>query len=226
MASMAALDASLPRTDPTLAIPEEYRHITLDEDQKALIKASVPVLREHGVTITALFYSNMLAAHPPLHDIFNTANQVHLQQPTALAMAVLAYAENINDLTPLGPAVELIAGKHASLYVRPEHYAIVGKHLIEAIATVLGDAATPVLADTWTRAYWMLAEIFIKREEEMYQAAEGWTDWADFRVAKKVKESEEVTSFYLEPVNETLKPLPSFIPGQVSIQFFFVLGNN
>jgi nitric oxide dioxygenase len=218
MASMATLSTTPEaRSDPTLAIPEDYRHITLTDAQRALVKASVPVLQEHGVAITKLFYQNMLGAHNELHEIFNNANQVHLEQPKALANAVLAYAQNIDDLTPLGPAVELIAGKHASLFVRPEQYAIVGKHLIGAIATVLGDACTPELADTWTRAYWMLAEIFINREEQLYQASGRWKDWAEFRVAKKVKESDEVTSFYLEPVDESMKPLPAFLPGQVSL---------
>jgi nitric oxide dioxygenase len=44
------------------------------------------------------------------------------------------------------------------------------------------------------------------------EQAGGWTDWRDFRIAKKVKESEEITSFYLEPVDG--KSLPSYKPGQ------------
>jgi len=204
-----------PRKDPTLAIPEEFRHVILTEDEKAIVKSTAPVLKVHGVAITKLFYENMLNAQPELQEIFNKANQKHLEQPKALANAVIAYAENIDDLTPLGPAVELIANKHASLLVQPEQYAIVGKHLIEAIAAVLGDAVTPELASAWTRAYWALAEIFINREEQLYQSSLGWTEWEDFRIAKKVKESEEITSFYLEPVNVELKPLPVFLPGQV-----------
>ena len=202
--------------DPTLAVPERYRHITLDAAQKDLIKASIPALQAHGFDITKQFYHNMLDAHPELKEIFNTANQEHFKQPKALAGALLAYAANIDDLTPLSGAVELMAAKHASLYVRPEQYAIVGTHLISAIGQVLGDAVTPELAEAWTAAYWQLAEILIIRENQLYQTSKGWTDWADFRIARKEKESEEVTSFYLEPVDSSLKPLPSFLPGQVS----------
>ena len=39
-----------------------------------------------------------------------------------------------------------------------------------------------------------------------------WKDWREFIVDRKVKESEEITSFYLKPVDE--KKLPSFKPGQ------------
>ena len=41
---------------------------------------------------------------------------------------------------------------------------------------------------------------------------DSWKDWREFVVDRKVKESEEITSFYLKPVDE--KRLPSFKPGQ------------
>ena len=201
--------------DATLTIPEQYRHITLTSQQKELIKASVPALQAKGLDITRTFYQNMLKAHPELNEIFNQANQQHLEQPRALANAVLGYAQNIDDLSPLAPVVELIAHKHVSLHVRPEQYHIVGTHLINAIGKVLGDAVTAELAEAWTAAYWMLSEVLIKREEQLYSGTDGWTDWKDFRIAKKVIESDEVTSFYLEPVDAAKKPLPAFLPGQV-----------
>ncbi len=40
----------------------------------------------------------------------------------------------------------------------------------------------------------------------------GWKDWRSFVVRRKVKESEEITSFYLEPQDGG--PLPGFKPGQ------------
>ncbi|MBW4468315.1 MAG: 2Fe-2S iron-sulfur cluster binding domain-containing protein [Pegethrix bostrychoides GSE-TBD4-15B] len=39
-----------------------------------------------------------------------------------------------------------------------------------------------------------------------------WKDWRNFVVVRKVKESEEITSFYLAP--EDGKAIPSFLPGQ------------
>lgn len=52
----------------------------------------------------------------------------------------------------------------------------------------------------------------IKQEDSLYKSAGPWTSWRDFRIAKKVPESEEITSFYLSPVDG--KPLPSYLPGQ------------
>lgn len=191
----------------------------LREDQIHLIKATVPVLVEHGNTITTVFYKNMLAAHPELNDVFNVPNQLNGHQPRALAGALYAYAANIDNLGALSPAVELICNKHASLYIKPDDYKIVGKYLLEAMAEVLGEALTPEIKDAWAAAYWQLADLMIGRENQIYEQSEGWTEWRDFTISDKVKESDEITSFYLAPVDG--KPLPAFRPGQyISVQVY------
>ncbi|KAL4787107.1 globin-like protein [Aspergillus varians] len=193
--------------------------MSLSPEQIPLIKATVPVLQEHGVAITKLFYDNMLNAHPELHTVFNATNKTTGHQPRALAGALFAYATYIDDLGVLAPAVELICHKHASLCIQPEGYQIVGKFLLEAMGQVLGDALTPPLLEAWAAAYWQLANLMISKEADLYKAANGWTDFRDFRVARKEPESDVITSFYLEPVDG--QPLPSFLPGQyVSVQVF------
>jgi nitric oxide dioxygenase len=68
----------------------------------------------------------------------------------------------------LESAITSIGRKHVSLNVRPEQYPIVGKHLLGAIKTVLGDAATPEILDAWAAAYAQLADIMIAREKDLY----------------------------------------------------------
>lgn len=184
----------------------------LTASQQAIVKSTAPVLKEHGTTITSLFYKNMIGAHPELRNVFNLSNQRNGDQPKALAASVLAYASHIDDLGALGGAVERIAQRHVSLRVTADQYPIVGKHLMEAIATVLGPALTPEIADAWTAAYQQLANIFIAREDEMYKDAGEWAGWRKFRIEKREKESTAVESFYLVP--EDGEPLPSFQPGQ------------
>ncbi|WVQ62918.1 uncharacterized protein L199_001067 [Kwoniella botswanensis] len=190
----------------------------LTQKQREIIKSTAPILAEHGVTITTHFYKNMIRAHPELRDVFSESSQKLGHQPRALASAVYAYACNIDDLTPLLPVVDRIAYKHTSLHIVPEQYGIVGKHLIQAIVDILGDAVTPEIGDAWYNGYWNLAKIFINREKEFYTTAVesgGWEGWRQFKVSKKVKESDEITSFYLIPVeNSDNKPLPKYHPGQ------------
>lgn len=186
--------------------------MSLTPEQVEIIKSTVPILVEHGTIITTRFYKDMLTAHPELNNIFNNAHQVSGHQPRALAMALFAYATHIGDLGALGPAVELICNKHTSLYIQPEQYDIVGKYLLETMGELLGDAFTPAIRDAWGAAYAQLAKIMIDREEQLYQASEGWRDWRDFKIQKKVPESDEITSFYLAPIDGG--KLPTFLPGQ------------
>src|SRR3954470_15421754 len=195
----------------------------MTNEQKTLVKGTLPILKEHGVALTTYFYNRMLSQNPELKNVFNSANQRTNAQPTALAMAVLAYAENIDDPSVLKNAVNKIANKHVSLDIRPEHYDIVGKHLVASIGEVLGDAAKPELLDAWTTAYSELAAIFISTEANLYRdsvAKEGgWTGWRPLIVKKKQKESKEITSFYLYPADGGKKA--SFLPGQyITVRVF------
>ena len=181
-----------------------------------IVKSTVPVLEEYGTTITKTFYKNMFAAHPELLNIFNQANQEKGRQQTALSNTVIAAAKYIDNLGVIVPVVKQIAQKHRSLAVKPEHYPIVGEHLLGAIKEVLGDAATDDIINAWGEAYGVIADAFIGIERDMYTVAAeqegGWTDYKDFTVTDKVQESDVITSFYLRPADG--KKVPTYLPGQ------------
>ncbi|GEM45048.1 NO-inducible flavohemoprotein [Deinococcus cellulosilyticus] len=188
----------------------------LTETQLQLIKATVPVLKEHGATITAHFYKRMFARHPELQNVFNLTHQKTGAQSRSLAASVLAYAEYLDQPGFLSGMVGRIAHKHASLEVLPEHYPIVGENLLAAIQEVLGEAATPEIIDAWGAAYGILADIMIGAEKSLYQAAP-WEGFKAFTVVKKVQESAQIASLHLKPADGA--PLAPFKPGQyVSIR--------
>lgn len=195
----------------------------LTKQQIELVKATVPVLREHGVALTSHFYKRMLSHNPELMQVFNMGHQRAGFQQQALAGAVLAYAENIENLPALLGAVAHIANKHVSVGIRAEHYPIVGKHLIASIKEVLGDAATPELIDAWTAAYMQLADVLIGAEKAIYDknavAEGGWTGWRFFKVDEKSKQTDNVTSFKLVPVDNG--KMPEVKAGQyISVRVF------
>lgn len=178
---------------------------------------TAPILQEHGEQITTTFYKNLLHDHPELNNYFNTANQKNGRQARALASAVLSFASNINNMSELTPKVERMCNKHCSLGVQPEHYGVVGEHLIRAFGEVLGSALSPELVEAWGKAYWLLANILIGREAQLYKDFEAWTSWRNFKVDKVVPEADNIFSFYLVP--EDGKKLPKFLPGQyISVQ--------
>ncbi|HEV2678228.1 MAG TPA: NO-inducible flavohemoprotein [Aliidongia sp.] len=186
----------------------------LTDSQREIIRATVPALRQHGERITELFYGDLFAAHPALLNVFNPANQRPGGQARSLAASILAYAANIDHLDRLGGMVERIAHKHGSLEVRPEHYPIVGRHLLGAIRQVLGAAATDAVLDAWGAAYGMLADIMIGREAQLYAqgSAAGWDGYKTCVVVRKQAESASMVSLTLAAVDGT--PPPAFRPGQ------------
>lgn len=186
--------------------------MSLTPKQVEIIRSTVPLLHQHGNKITTTFYDTLLTEVPDLNNVFNQANQRNKHQAQALAGALYAYASHIDDLGVLCPAIEKICQKHANLYITAHQYKVVGKYLLCAMGDVLGATFTSEILDAWTAAYWQLANLMIKREEQLLQDAEGWTGWRDFRIADKVKESAEITSFYLKPADG--QKLPLYKPGQ------------
>jgi len=171
----------------------------------SLVKATVPALEAHGLAITRRMYERMFQ-NEAIRDLFNQSHHGETgSQPKALATAVLAYAQNIDNLGVLSAAVERIAQKHVGLNILPEHYPYVADALLGAIKDVLGDAATPEILEAWGEAYWFLADVLIGRERQIYAehatAPGGWSGWRDFVVKEKVRESETVTSFTLVPTD-------------------------
>lgn len=135
-----------------------------------IVKSTVPALKEHGIEITTVFYKTMFKNNPEVKEMFNMENQESRSQPKALAMTVLAAAQNIDNLGVLLPAVKKIGQVHVNTKVKPEHYPIVGKNLLLAIKEVLGDGATDEVIEAWGEAYGVIAQVFIDVEKEIYSA--------------------------------------------------------
>jgi nitric oxide dioxygenase len=188
----------------------------LDQETIAIVKSTAPILQEHGETLTKHFYKRMFSHNPEVAPFFNHSNQAGGTQQRALAGAIAAYAANIDNLDVLGGAVELIAHKHASLQIKPEHYPIVGENLLASIKEVLGDGATDEVIDAWGKAYGFLADIMIGREKQIYEENAnkdgGWEGFRNFKIERKEKESSVITSFYLKP--EDGGTVPTYLAGQ------------
>lgn len=168
--------------------------------QKDLIKASVPILKKSGEVLTAKFYQKMLSENPAVRPFFNETDQKLLRQPKILAYALLAYAQNIDDLAPLTDFVNGIVVKHVGLQVKAEHYPIVGSCLLGTMGELLGpETANAEFLKAWEVAYGNLAQLLINAEHAAFQTLE-WTGFRDFKVTRLVGESSDVKSVYFAPV--------------------------
>lgn len=186
----------------------------LDAQTIATIKSTLPAIAQVGPQLTGHFYQRLLTQHPELKNVFNMNNQRSGNQREALFNAIVAYGSNLENLAVLLPAVEKIAQKHASLNIQPEQYAIVGENLLATIDELLHPGEEVLTA--WGKAYGVLADVFIQREEAIYSASEektgGWRGARDFRIRAINQESSVIKSFELVPNDG--KPVATFLPGQ------------
>ncbi|PQQ38510.1 NO-inducible flavohemoprotein [Photorhabdus luminescens] len=173
----------------------------LDNQTIATVKSTIPLLSATGPKLTAHFYERMFKHNPELKNIFNMSHQLNGDQREALFNAICAYAANIDNLKVLLPAVEKIAHKHASLNIQPEHYQIVGTHLLATLNEMFQPGNE--ILDAWGKAYGVLADIFINREEQIYHSGEltdgGWRGLRPFRINRKEVKSEVICSFEFAP---------------------------
>lgn len=177
----------------------------LTQEHINIIKSTIPLLESAGPALTQHFYQRMFSHNPELKHIFNMTHQKTGRQSVALFEAIAAYAKHIDNLAALTSAVERIAHKHTSFNIQPEHYQIVGYHLLETLREFAPEAFTQQVEEAWTAAYFFLAQVFIDREGALYlernHALGGWRDGRTFVVQEKRVESEYVTSFILVPAD-------------------------
>ena len=90
----------------------------------------------------------MFTNNPEVKEMFNMDRQESGEQPKALAMTILAAAQNIDNLEAILPAV--------------------GENLLLAIKEVLGEMKTEEVLNAWAEAYEVIAKVFIDVEKDIY----------------------------------------------------------
>ncbi|HGZ7460373.1 TPA: globin domain-containing protein [Staphylococcus aureus] len=182
----------------------------LTEQEKDIIKQTVPLLKEKGTEITSIFYPKMFKAHPELLNMFNQTNQKRGMQFSALAQAVMAAAVNIDNLSVIKPVIMPVAYKHCALQVYAEHYPIVGENLLKAIQDVTGLEEHDPVIQAWAKAYGVIADVFIQIEKEIYDQMM-WIGFKPFKITNIKQESEDIKSFTVETEEYDFS---EFTPGQ------------
>lgn len=198
-----------------------FKIVPLTPTEINYLQSLAPIVKESGVTVTTTMYQYMFKTYPEVRTYFNMTNQKTGKQPKVLAFSLYQYILHLNNLKPIEGFVNQIVIKHVGLNILPDQYPIVGKCLIHAFKECLGSAADDYFVNTLSKAYGNLAQILINAEEEHYSKLQ-WRDFKDFKVTKLVKESEDVTSVYLTPIDGTI--LNPIIPGQYISQRWTVKG--
>ena len=140
---------------------------TMSPETIAIVKSTAPVLQQHGLAITKRMYERLFV-DPEIKSLFDQAAQESGEQPKRLAAAILAFAQNVDKLEALTPAIARMAARHVETQIKPEHYPAVANALLPAIKDVLGDAVNDEVLAAWGEAYWFLADVLINEEAKLY----------------------------------------------------------
>lgn len=133
-----------------------------------LIKSTISDLKNHNEDFIERFYSLLFTNYPEILFRFKQVEQKNLNLPNVLIDVIIYYEEYEGESTYLNEIVHGIALKHVSIGIQPEHYDGLGHCFLEAMQSVLEEKATMKVMYAWTKAYWKLADILMKKEAMIY----------------------------------------------------------
>lgn len=197
---------------------EQYRS-ELTPEHAEVIRATLPLVGANIDKIAKQFYASMFEGHPELiRNLFNRGNQKQGAQQRALAASVATFATML--VTPGAETSERLLGrighKHVSLGITRDQYQIVHDYLFGAIVTILGaDVVTAPVAEAWENVYWIMANLLIKFEAELYEKAgvKPGEVFVNTQVVERKDLSGGIVEFTVES-KDASKPLPAHQPGQ------------
>lgn len=197
---------------------EQYRS-ELTPEHAEVIRATLPLVGANIDKIAKQFYASMFEGHPELiRNLFNRGNQKQGAQQRALAASVATFATML--VTPGAETPERLLGrighKHVSLGITRDQYQIVHDYLFGAIVTILGaDVVTAPVAEAWENVYWIMANLLIKFEAELYEKAgvKPGEVFVNTQVVERKDLSGGIVEFTVES-KDASKPLPAHQPGQ------------
>lgn len=123
-----------------------------------LVQSSFAKVAPIAETAAELFYARLFELDPSVRPLFKT----DLKEQGKRLMAMIATAVNgLNDVEALVPAVQDMGRRHVKYGVIREHYATVGRALLDTLEKGLGDDFTPEVKNAWTVIYGVLSTTMI-----------------------------------------------------------------
>lgn len=198
---------------PTIDVKKQ----ALPSEQADVIRATLPAVGAAIGDITPNFYNRMFTAHPDLlANTFNRGNQKQGAQQKALAASVATFATVLVD--PDAPTPEQllsrIGHKHLSVGVVEGQYAVVHKHLFDAIEEVLTpEVFSGAVRDAWDAVYLEMQRVLVDFEKDLY-AQNDLTPGDVFRTVEVTAREERGGNIAVFTVRGKDSELPEFRPGQ------------
>jgi hemoglobin-like flavoprotein len=138
--------------------PRRTLHLTerVSSEQIVLVQQSFAQARSQDARLAKLFYGRLFELDSSLRSLFHGDSQE--QERKFMAMLVMM-VNGLPHLEMLLPVVQGLGHRHVTYGVQAEHYALVEKALLWALAQRLGENFTPAVVAAWRAAYALLSEV-------------------------------------------------------------------
>lgn len=135
-------------------------------EQVQLIKSSFQAVAPRADELVEVFYAKLFARAPQLRPLFPDDMT---QQKQHLLGAVKLVVVNIDNIETLEQPLMDMGARHVNYGASPDHYGVVRDTMVDAIASIAGDLWNDDLADAWSDALDVVAQIMIRGGEQAQQ---------------------------------------------------------
>jgi nitric oxide dioxygenase len=119
------------------------------------LESSFDAVAPRGDELMDIFYARLFAAAPAVEPLFASADM--RRQKNMLLAALVLVRNSLRDLDAIVPALRELGARHVAYGAQPEHYPVVGRVLIDAMAEVAGGDWRPEYERAWAEAFGVLA---------------------------------------------------------------------
>lgn len=141
----------------------------MDRKQADLVRESWHLLRPNAAQAAEIFYRTLFEMDPSLRSLFK--GDMTRQGEQLMKMIGVAVAR-LDDPAGLVPTLRALAERHVGYGVTEDHYATVGRALMNTLQQGLGEAFTPEVSSAWLEVYLFIAETMIERTRELTDASD------------------------------------------------------
>jgi NAD(P)H-flavin reductase/hemoglobin-like flavoprotein len=128
---------------------------------------------QYGEQVPLYFYSHLFLSHPDVRQMFPPSMAA---QRDRLVGALGAVVANVDDLGAAVPFLQGLGRDHRKFAVAPAHYPAVGASLLATLEHFLGPDWTPAVAESWTEAYGIVAQVMTEAAADAAQTSPPWWD--------------------------------------------------
>jgi hemoglobin-like flavoprotein len=123
------------------------------------LETSFDAVAPRGDELMDIFYARLFATAPAVEPLFAAADM--RRQKRMLLAALVLLRNSLRDLDAIVPALRELGARHARYGAQPEHYEVVGRVLIGAMAEVAGGDWRPEYDEAWAEAFGVVADAML-----------------------------------------------------------------